>query len=140
VTSIPAFADDLYQPQVVPACKVYKTTGGDVCGYLNIEDWKSVLRADAELVHARVRLTKEVERVTLLTLQLAELEGQVAIHASSQSIVVQRNSDLTKQLVDLGLKYQQERAKPSFGSPLAWTLAGVSTSLLAGFLISSLIN
>jgi hypothetical protein len=111
-----------------------------VCGYLNIEDWKLVLKADAELVHARVQLRNEGERIALLTLQLSELKGQVATYANSQSILVQRNGELTKQLLDLDLKYQQERVKPTWGSPLAWTIAGVSTSILAGVLIAGLVN
>ena len=142
VTSIPAFADDTapYQPQVVPPCKVYKTTVGDVCGYLNIEDWKLVLKADAELVHLKIQLRNDGERAALLVLQLAELRKQVETYANSQSILVQRNSDLTKQLLDLDLKYQQERVRPSWGSPLAWTIAGVSTSILAGVLIAGVLN
>ena len=141
VTSIPAFADDPpYQPQLVPPCKVYKTSAGDVCGYLNLEDWKTILGIDAELVHDRIQLRSEGERAAALTLQLTELKGQVATYANSQSILVQQNSDLTKQLLDLDLKYQQERVKPSWGSPLAWTIAGVSTSILAGVLLARLVN
>ena len=140
VMSTPAFADDVYTPKVVPQCKVYKTAAGDVCGYLNIEDWKLVLKADAELVHDREQLKNEGERATALTLQLTELKGQVATYANSQSILVQQSVALTKQLLDLDLKYQQERVKPSWGSPLAWTIAGVSTSILAGVLIASVLN
>lgn len=140
VTSTPVFADDPYQPQVVPPCKVYKTTAGDLCGYLNIEDWKLVLKADAELVHLRIQLRSEAERAALLTLQLTELKGQVATYANSQSILVQRNGDLTKQLLDLDLKYQQERVKPTWGSPIAWTIAAVSTSILAGVLVAGVLN
>lgn len=140
MTSTPALADDVYQPKVIPACKVYKTTAGDVCGYLNIEDWKTVLRVDAEVVHLREQLRIEAERNAALTIQLTELKGQIATYANSQSILVQRNTDLTNQLLDLDLKYQKERAKPSWGSPIAWTIAGVSTSLLAGVLIASALN
>lgn len=140
LTSTVAFADDVYAPRVVPPCKVYKTSAGDVCGYLDIEDWKTVLRVDAELVHAREQLKIETELVALLTLQLTELKDQTAVYANSQSILVQRNSDLTKQLLDLDLKYQQERVKPSWGSPVAWTIAGVSTSILAGVLLSGFLN
>ena len=140
MTSTPALADDVYAPKVVPSCKVYKTTTGEVCGFLNIEDWKLVLKADAELVHSRIQLKNEGERAALLTLQLTELKGQVATYANSQSILVQQSVALTKQLLDLDLKYQQERVKPTWGSPLAWTIAGVSTSILAGVLIAGLVN
>jgi hypothetical protein len=140
VTSTPALAEDVYTPKAVPSCKVYKTTAGDVCGFLNIEDWKTILKVDAELVHLREKLRIEEARSASLTLQLTELRGQVATYANSQSILVQRSSELTKQLLDLDLKYQQERVKPSWGSPLAWTIAGVSTSILAGVLISNVLN
>ena len=140
LTSSPALADPAYQPQTLPSCKVYKTPAGDVCGYLDIADWKLVLAADAELVHSRVQLKINADLEATLTLQLTELRGQVTTYAGSQSILVQRNSDLTKQLLDLDLKYQQERVKPGWGSPLAWTIAGVSTSILAGVLISSVLN
>lgn len=133
-TSIQARADDVYKPQIVPTCKVYKTSAGDVCGFLDIEDWKSILKADAELVHSRIQLKNEGDRFATLTLQLTELKGQVDVYANSQSILVQRNTDLSKQLIDLDLKYQQERVKPSWGSPIAWTIAGVSTSILVGFI------
>jgi len=99
-----------------------------------------VLKVDAELVHSRVQLRNEGERAAALTIQLTELKGQVGTYADSQSILVQRNGDLTKQLLDLDLKYQKERVKPTWGSPLAWTIAGVSTSLLAGVLIAGLLN
>jgi len=140
VTSTPALADPVYQPQTLPACKVYKTAAGDVCGYLDIEDWKLVLGSDAELVHSRIQLKIDADLTATMNLQLTELKGQVSTYAGSQSILVQRNSDLTKQLLDLDLKYQQERVKPTWGSPVAWTIAGVSTSILAGVLIASLLN
>jgi hypothetical protein len=140
VTSTPAFAEDVYTPKVVPSCKVYRTAAGEVCGFLDIADWKTVLKVDAEVVHLREQLRIEAERTANLTLQLTELKSQTTVYANSQSILVQRNGDLTKQLLDLDLKYQKERVKPTWGNPLAWTIAGVSTSILAGVLLAGVLN
>lgn len=142
MTSTPARADgpEVYQPQVVPACKVHKTPEGEVCGYLDIEDWKRVLVVDAEVVSARIQLKNELAKLAAMTTQLTELHGQVDIYASSQALLVQRNSALTTQLLALDWKYQQERVKPRWGSPVAWTLAAVTTSILAGVVIADLLN
>jgi hypothetical protein len=111
-----------------------------VCGYINLEDWKTVLKVDAEVVHLREQLRIEAERSAALALQLTELKSQVDTYAHSQSILVHRADDLTKKLLDLDLKCQQERVKPSWRSPLAWTIAGVSTSVLAGVLLAGVLN
>lgn len=110
---------------------------GTVCGYLDIEDWKAVLKADAELVHLREVAKKEVERAANLALQVNSLQSQVATYASSQALLVARTDKLTKDLIALDKKYQDERVKPTWGSPVAWTIAAVSTSILAGVLINS---
>lgn len=141
VTSIPARADDVYQPKNFPTCKVYKVVGiGEVCGFLDIEDWKKVLAADAELVHAREKLKNEESKV----LNLAELNKllhvEVDAYAASQKLLVERNSKLTQDLIDLDKKYQGERVKPRFGSPVAWTIAGVSAAILVGFVSKSLLD
>ena len=139
-TSTLALAEDVYRPQVIPPCSVYVTPAGEVCGYLALEDWKAVLRADAELVHARIRLKNDAERLSATGIQLTELRAQVVAFDSSLSALKQRNVDLTKQLVDLDLKYQQERASSGFWSPLPWAIAGITTAVLAGFVLASVAN
>jgi len=121
---------DGYTPQAVPPCTLFQTPAGEVCGYLNIEDWKLVLKADAELVHLRVRVKNDSDRAVVLDLQIAEMHRQNSIYAGSQTILLERNTTLSKQLLDLDLKYQQERVKPAWGSTLAWSVAGVSLAML----------
>lgn len=139
-TSTQAHAEDSYQPQTLPACKVYVTAAGEVCGYLAIDDWKTVLRADAELVHRRTQQQLLVERTTLMDQQIAALREQFEAQTSSRAILIDHNAKLTKKILELDVKYQDERTKSGWGDPLAWTIAGVSTSILVGFLLSGLLH
>jgi hypothetical protein len=140
VTS-PARADEtfpVYQPKVVPPCTVYVIPGvGTVCGFVDVEDWKAILEADAELASKRELLAKEKERSVNLAQQAELLQGQVDTCKKSQGALDERNRKLTKDLIDLDLKYQNERVKPRWGSFLSWTIAAVSTSILAGVLLKS---
>lgn len=135
----PALADDVYEPQVVPACTKYTVPGvGTICGYANVEDWKAVLEVDAELVLRREQAKKEAARADALDLQVKSLQAQVQTYARTQVMLVERTEKLTVDLIALDKKYQNERVRPSWGSPVAWTLAAVTTSLLAGMLLSDL--
>jgi len=130
----PAFADPI-EPKIVPKCSLVKAAdGSEVCAY-TLEEWKLVLKADAELFSNRTLLAKEKERTTSLTLQVNDLKSQVGVCLDSQKLLIERDNKLTQDLIDLDWKYQKERVKPKWGSPLAWSLAAVSTSILAGFLV-----
>ncbi len=109
---------------------------GTICGYVNIDDWKAVLEVDAELIHQRVVAKKEGERAANLALQVTSLQDQVATYAKSQALLVARTDKLSSDLIALDKKYQLERVKPMWGSPVAWTVAAISTSLLAGMLVA----
>lgn len=137
----PASADEPYEPKVIPPCRLYKTAQGiEVCGYVDLEDYKQVLRVDAELVHLRERLKIEQAR----TAELLELKGlcltEVQAIAGSQAILRQHADRLQTQLIDLDKRYQDERVKLRWGSPIAWTIAAVSTAVLVGFVASSALN
>lgn len=138
----PAFADDPpYTPKFVPVCKLYKTvTGIEVCGFDDIEDWKKILVVDVELVHAREQLKNEQAKGVELLKMKALMTTEVEAMAQSQTVLKQANDKLTQQLIDLDKKYQDERVKPRWGSPLAWTLAAASTALLAGVVIALVLN
>lgn len=139
--SSPAGADDAYTPVNVPACKMYKTTAGkEVCGYENLEDWKRVLEADAELTHVRNQLKNEKALVDAVSKQRDLLISQVAKYMDSQLALTTHADKLTQDMIALDKKYQDERVKPRWGSPVAWTIAAVSTSILAGFVISSALD
>jgi len=133
----PAFSDEQpkYEPKIVPKCKL----SGELCGY-TLGEWKLVLAADAELVSKRALLAKEKDRTAALTLQADALKSQVGVYAGTQVVLVERNLKLTQDLIELDRKYQFERVRPRWGSPLAWTVAAVSTSVLAGFVISNALD
>jgi len=130
----PAFADG-YEPKIVPKCKL----AGDFCGY-TLGEWKLVLKVDAELVSARVQLKLQDQKVTLLEEQKKDLLRQAEAISASNDLLIASNDKLRTDLIALDKKYQDERVRPRWGSPLAWTAAAVSTSVLAGFLVSELID
>jgi hypothetical protein len=130
-------ADDApYVPKTVPPCRMFKTAlGVDVCGYDDIEDWKKVLVIDVEVVHLRTQLKNEqdkgIDLLEMKKLHLAEIQAL----SDSQKTLTEQNSKLTQDLIALDEKYQNERVKPMLGSPIAWTIAAVSTSILVGFVV-----
>lgn len=132
-----ARADEIYHPRIVPECTMYKTKLDlTVCGFSDPGDWKLVLAADSELYSLREELKKKDDLNSNLTLQVTNLEGQTAAYDKAVGALKDRNAALTKQLIDLDSKYQQELVKPQWGDPLAWGIAGVSLSVLAGFLLA----
>lgn len=137
----PAAADDQVRPSNFPNCTKYLiAVGGLVCGYENIEDWKTVLRADAELTDLRERLKSEQQRSALLTEQLDQAVKEAVARAGAESVLKTQNTKLTNDLIALDEKYQKERVKPTWGSPVAWTIAGVSTAMLAGILLIKIVD
>jgi hypothetical protein len=141
----PAFADDevpnhnVPKMEIIPHCDLKQVGNEMLCTY-SLEKWKLVLKADVELVSKRKLLAKEKERSAALTLQVDGLKSQVGVYANSQKLLVERNNKLTQDLIDLDKKYQNERVKPRWGSPLAWTVAAVSTSVLAGFILKDVFD
>jgi hypothetical protein len=136
-----ATADD-YTPKIIPKCEIYTVGGLDICGYRYKglpdpadEDWNKVLAADAELVHLREELKNEERKSASLAQQVRLLAGQGKIYADSQKVLVKRVDEVTKDLIGMNLKYENERAKPRLGSPVAWTVAAVVTAVLIGFVV-----
>lgn len=136
-----ASAEPLYIPKIIPVCAVFVLPSGDeICGYKDLDDWKKVLEADAELVAIRVELAAEKERSSLLEQREETWRKQVRLHAHSIELLEGRKKALTDELIKLDEKYQNERVKPRWGNPLAWALAAVSTSVLAGVLVAKLVD
>lgn len=136
-----ATADD-YTPQIIPKCEIYTVGDLEICGYRYKglpdpadEDWNKVLAADAELVHSREGLKNEERRSAALAQQIRLLTTQNKTYAESQSLLVARTDKLTKDVIAMNLKYENERAKPRLGSPVAWTVAAVVTAVLIGFVV-----
>lgn len=136
-----AFADEgRYEPQALPKCTLYKTaTGDDVCGY-TLDEWKDALRVDAEVVSLRMRLKNEGKKNASLALQIESLQSQVRVYAKSQESLLERTTKLTADLIALDEKYQNERVRPRWESPLAWSIAAITSSLLVGILVRDVID
>lgn len=135
----PILAEDL-RPKNLPQCVKYTVAAGVVCGYEDLEDWKSVLRADAELTLLREKLKSEKAASEQVAIQLQAAIAEAGAREHGETILKEQNDKLTKDLIKLDEKYQTERVKPAWGSPIAWTIAGVSTAILAGFVVHSLVD
>ncbi len=121
----------------MPACTKFVVRDvGTICGYADVADWKRVLEVDAELVHQRVVAKQAGERASNLALQVTSLQGQIVTYAKSQELLLARTEKLSVDLIALDKKYQDERVKPRWGSALAWGVAAVASSLLAGVVIA----
>lgn len=79
-------------------------------------------------------------KTTELTTQVVSLRDQISVYGESQKMLVGRVDQLTSEIIDVDKKYQFERVKPRWGSPLAWTIAAVSTSLLVGYIANDALN
>jgi len=134
----PAFADDLL-PKTLPACELKQVGGEQLCTY-TLENWKLVLKSDAELIHLRTQLKNESARSAELAKQAEILQGQIDVHGETRKLLVEREAKLTKDIIDLDRKYQLERVKPRWGNPVAWGIAAVSLSLLAGYVVNDQLN
>lgn len=119
---------------------MYMADGQSICGYANIEDWKLVLKADAELVLLRSKVRILEQREQQLTVQIQALEDQLDLSARQAGFLGEENARITRELIILDKKYQDERVKPRLGSPLAWSIAGVSTAALVGILLISAVD
>lgn len=126
--------------QNIPECELIKTTDGrEMCAY-ELEDWVSVLKADALITHQQIMMGKQEERIEILEEMRIDFKVQIAASAANQGLLITRSDKLTQDLIDLDKKYQNERVRPRWGSPLAWTVAAVSTSVLVGFVVRDLVD
>jgi len=124
----------------IPECKLVTTKDGrELCAY-ELDEWVAVLKADALISHQYVILGKLEERVEILEEQKIDFQKQIAALTSNEALLIERNNKITQDLIDLDKKYQEERVRPRWGSPLAWTAAAVSTAVLAGFLIRDAVD
>lgn len=118
--------------QIIPPCTRYVLlAGGEVCGYRDLEDWRTVARADAELVACRAAEEPEAKRADLLASQAADL--RLALEAERRAGEIQEadRTRLRDELIALDRKYQAERVKPRVGGRLGWVVAaGLGTGLV----------
>jgi hypothetical protein len=120
----------------MPKCDVYTLkSGAEICGFEASVWFGKVLTVDAQLVHEKKQLKNEKARSAELAKQVEILQVNMGLHGETRKLLVERDALITKQLIDLDKKYQEERVKPRWGNPLAWTAAAVATAILAGFVI-----
>jgi len=114
--------------------------GRQVCGYIvaqadgteTLDEWRAVLRADAELVALR-------KDAALVDRMRAELGGQIVdLRAAAEStarglaICEEHAAERSRELVDTHNELNEERGKPRFGS-LGWGVAAIAAAILVGY-------
>ncbi len=130
----------VYRPAVIPECKVYTLKDGrEVCGWLTEDEVKTAYRADAELVQCREQLDTHSERIESLNLQLGATTTALIAERRSTEVLKERNTELTADLIEMNRKYENERVKPRWGSPIAWTTAAILGAGLLGFIGNDLL-
>jgi len=136
-----ARADQPYEPKTFPPCQVFTLADGrEVCGWLSIDDVRTAYRADAELVQCRETTVAHIKMVEALKIEAFELRAALVVEEQSKTLVVDRNKELTTDLIEMNRKYEHERARPRWGSPTAWTTAAVLGAVLVGYVGADLIN
>lgn len=137
---INASADERYgyTPVFIPKCVVYEMDDGvEICGF-EVSVWfEQVLTVDADLVHEKAQLKNERLRTFELAKQVENLQGQISVHVDSEKLLLDRSEKLTLQLIHKDKELQDERVKSSSNSLIPWTIAAVSVSVLAGFMIKT---
>jgi hypothetical protein len=124
----------------IPECELVKTKDGrEMCAY-TLEQWISVLKADSLISHHYVMIGKLEEKVTLLEGQKIDFQKQIRALTDNNKLLIQGNDKLRADFLALDKKYQYERVKPRWGSPVAWTVAAVSTAVLAGFVLKETLD
>ncbi len=135
-------AAEPYRPKVVPQCEIYDLADGRaVCGYVveqadgteTLDQWKEVLRVDAELVVLRHQDGLRRRKLAELSVQASAAVAALAAAERALEVVERRNGDLTRQLIETDRKYQEERVKPRIGGGWGWAAAGLFAVGLAGY-------
>ena len=135
---MPAYADDKYVPKLIPPCTLIPIPGiGQVCGYEDIEEYKKLLLLDAELVAARAQLKESAKNIDALKDQHMLFFEQITLLEDTRNKCIERDHALTTKLIQLDLRYQKARARPNWGSPLAWGIAIATTAGLVGVIALS---
>jgi hypothetical protein len=131
-TTSVATADDL-TPRNLPDCTKYTVPGvGTVCGYSGLEDWKAVLRADAELTHLRELATAAAAEAQAQRDRADALAAALAVREDGvRRLTVQLNRERDA-LAERDRLYQRERARPRWGTWISWGVAAVAVGVAGG--------
>lgn len=129
-----------YTPRIIPNCKVVQTqSDGTLCGY-TLEQVKTLYKADNELVELRASHPLLEDKV----LNLENINTNHIIKEKALDETIVRLDVYSKDQTDKYLKcdkdLQYEKAKPAVGSYLAWAVAGLAASVLAGVLLARAVD
>lgn len=133
-----ARADDVepYQPVNLPACEVVTLRDGtQACAYRDIEDWKAVLRVDAEVTTARRQLAARADELTALRDQVAAYQSALAVRETGLEMCQRSLGAERDALAERDRLYQNERAKPRWGTWASWGLAAVAGGVAIGLAV-----
>lgn len=127
-----------YAPVHLPQCEKYTVPGvGTVCGYFDVENWKAVLRADAELTQViaeadAAKRQAEAERTAVLALRDALTLRDATLDAAQEALALER-----LELKELDRRFRMEEAKPRWGTRLSWGIAivGVTAAGVLGAVV-----
>jgi hypothetical protein len=118
-------------------CRVVELRPGEKGCVYNLEEVKQLFLADSELATLRAVAPLRLQQVDELKLAVAA-ETKRADSFNNINLRLQgRVDDLTRERLVCDQDLQNERAKPRFGNPLAWSIAGVAVALAAGVLLAN---
>ena len=132
-----AQADPLYQPKVIPMCRVTELKSGETgCSY-NLDEVKKLFLADSELATFRAEMPLRLKQIDELKLAASEAARRGDSLSNINLRLQSRVDELTHERLACDQDLQNERAKPRFGSPFAWIIAGLAGALAAGVLVAT---
>jgi len=124
---------------------VYALPDGDeVCGW-KLSDGgedkvKLAYEADAELVSRRKLAAAETIKIESLETQVDQYAVALGAEEDTSKVLQKRVDKLFDDLIKCNLKLENEKAKPRFGTPLAWGTSAVLGAILLGFVGASVID
>lgn len=135
-----AHAEPAYTPQAIPPCsKIKLNSGKTLCGY-TLPEVKALYKADSELVELRQKKIVLEQKVMAQESMIEKIQRQLELGLSNVRLVTTRNGELTQQLLETDRVLQQERARPMWGSYVAWGVAVAISAAFVGYVVADRVN
>lgn len=126
-------------PEDYELIKFPKGVAKDIDGYrhqcLNFDEFTLLLEFEANMVECEMETDLKTEKIELLDLQVTELKLVTDLQKLTVDAMKVENERLFGLWKDENKKRHLAENKPHWGSWVGWTVAGVSTAVLAGFII-----
>ena len=119
-------------------CRVAELKSGETACTYNLDEVKQLFRADLELATFRDAAPLRLKQIDELRLAATEQSKRADALTNINLRLQGRVDELTGERLACDKDLQNERAKPAWGSPLAWILTGLSAALTAGLLLAKL--